>query len=425
MPNRPEYMAVWVGITRIGGVVALLNTNLTGSSLAHCINIVRPKHIITDPEMIDLLNTALPSVIGQPKLWFTPSASNKQVRAAGAPCSEMREFMPIEDATASDIGESDAGVNRASVSLEDCALYIYTSGTTGLPKAARVSHARLMQWSHWFAGLMDTRPGDRMYNCLPMYHSVGGVLATGAVLVGGGAVVLSERFSARRFWSDVVRWDCTLFQYIGDLCRYLLRTEPAPEDTAHRIRLACGNGLGPDIWAELQNRFRIPRILEFYASTEGNLSLFNVDGQSAAIGRIPAFLAHRSPAALLRLDASGEPVRDERGLCRRCDPNEVGEAIGKILTDGVNVSARFEGYTSVDATEQKILRNVFEPEDAWFRTGDLMRRDAKGYFYFLDRIGDTFHWKGENVSTSEAPQALYAWPGVLEAAAYGASSPGA
>ena len=145
------------------------------------------------------------------------------------------------------------------MTIEDRALYIYTSGTTGLPKAANVSHARVMQWSHWFAGMMDTQPADRMYDCLPMYHSVGGVLAPGAVLVGGGSVVIREKFSASQFWSDVIRWDCTLFQYIGELCRYLLHTAPSPHETRHQIRMACGNGLRPDVWDEFKNRFRIPQ----------------------------------------------------------------------------------------------------------------------------------------------------------------------
>ena len=409
MPSRPAYMAIWLGITQVGGVVALLNTHLVGPSLAHCIDLVAPKHIIAAAELVEVLTHALGPAPGS-TIWVhgpnrdgLPRIDREIERyAGGALCS----------------------AERRPLTIEDRALYIYTSGTTGLPKAAKVSHARLMQWSHWFSGLMDTRPTDRMYNCLPMYHSVGGVLATGAVLVGGGAVVLSERFSARRFWSDVTRWDCTLFQYIGELCRYLLHSAPAAEETAHRIRLACGNGLGPDIWADFQKRFRIPRILEFYASTEGNVSLFNVDGQSAAIGRIPAFLAHRFPAALVPLDASGEPVRDERGLCRRCGPNEVGEAIGKIVAHTGNLGARFEGYTSADATERKILRNVFEPDDAWFRTGDLMRRDDKGYFYFVDRLGDTFRWKGENVSTAEVAHVLSACPGVLDAVVYGVTVPG-
>ena len=295
-----------------------------------------------------------------------------------------------------------------------------------MPKAACISHGRLMQWSHWFAGLMDVRPVDRMYNCLPMCHSVGGVLATGAALVGGGSVVIREAFSARAFWEDVTRWDCTLFQYIGELCRYLAAAEPTPAEMAHRIRLACGNGLAADVWQPFARRFRIPRVLEFYAATEGNVSLFNVDGKPGAIGRIPPFLAHRFGTTLVRLDPDGEePARTADGFCVRCNPGEVGEAIGRIPAGTPSVTAGFEGYTDPAATQQKILRDVFEPGDAWFRTGDLMRRDADDYYYFVDRIGDTFRWKGENVATSEVAEAICAFGGIREATVYGVSVPGA
>jgi fatty-acyl-CoA synthase len=312
------------------------------------------------------------------------------------------------------------------VTLSDRALHIYTSGTTGRPKAANVSHFRVMQWSCWFAGLMDVGPADRMYDCLPMSHSVGGVVATGAMLVAGGSVAIRERFSAGELWADVCRWDCTLIQYIGELCRYLVHMPPGAHDTAHRIRLACGNGLAPDVWRTFEQRFRIPRILEFYAATEGNVSLFNVEGKPGALGRIPAFLAHRAPMALVQVDLDAEvPVRDGQGRCVRCGVNEVGEAVGKILDDRGPATTRFEGYTSVADTEQKILRDVFEPEDAWFRTGDLMRRDAEGYFHFVDRIGDTFRWKGENVATSDVASALCAFPSISEATVYGVTVPGA
>src|SRR5437773_3691037 len=276
MPNRPEYMAIWLGITRVGGVVALLNTNLAGSSLAHCINIAAPRHLIVAVELIDRLTAARPDVAGAPKIW---------VHGAG-----HDHYPRIDYDSERYRSETPSEAERRAVTIDDRALYIYTSGTTGLPKAAKVSHARVMQWSHWFAGLMDARSRDRMYICLPMYHSVGGVLATGAVLVGGGAVVIRQEFSARQFWSDVVGWDCTLFQYIGELCRYLLNTEVHPDETRHRVRLCCGNGLRPDVWHDFKTRFRIPRILEFYASTEGNVSMFNVEGRPGAIGRISAFL---------------------------------------------------------------------------------------------------------------------------------------
>jgi fatty-acyl-CoA synthase len=402
MPNRPEYMAIWLGITRAGGVVSLLNTNLTGPSLAHCINLVAPKHIIVAAELVDPLTTALGDLAGGPTIW--------------AHGTDHDDFPRIDRDIERYAGDRLSEAERPPLSIEDRALYVYTSGTTGLPKAANVSHYRLMQWSLWFAGMMDTRSSDRMYNCLPMYHSVGGVLATGALLVRGGSVVIRDNFSARQFWKDVIRWDCTLFQYIGELCRYLLHTEPSPQETEHRLRMCCGNGLRPDVWNDFQRRFRIPQILEFYAATEGNVSLFNVEGRPGAIGRIPPFLAHRVPVAVVKFDVEHEaPVRNDEGFCIRCAPNEVGEAIGQ---------GRFEGYTSPEASEKKILRNVFEPGDAWFRTGDLMRKDEKGYFYFVDRIGDTFRWKGENVSTTEVTETIAACPGVIDAVVYGVAVSG-
>jgi len=412
MPNRPEYLAIWLGITRVGGIVSLVNTNLAGRSLAHCVNLAAPRHLIAAAPLIEQLMTAAPDFLGAPTIWVHGADSD--------------DFPRIDHQIEQYAGEGLQTTERRTVTVDDRALYIYTSGTTGLPKAAIVSHARLMQWSHWFAGLMDAGSSDRMYNCLPMYHSVGGVLAIGAVLVGGGSVVIAEKFSARRFWSEIVRWDCTLFQYIGELCRYLLTAEPDPYDQAHRIRMCCGNGLRPDVWDAFKSRFRIPQILEFYAATEGNVSLVNVEGKPGAVGRIPVFLAHRFPAALVKHDVeAGEPVRNEQGFCIRCAPNEVGEAIGKVPIDRSNVGSRFEGYTSTEDSERKILRNVFEPGDAWFRTGDLMRKDEQGFFYFVDRIGDTFRWKGENVATSEVSETICAFPGIKEANVYGVAIPGA
>ena len=411
MHNRPEYLAIWLGLTRVGGVVALVNTQLSGPSLAHCVNIATPKHVIVDADLIDPLIEALPHIKGSVRIW---------VHGAG-----RDDFHRIDHGIGKYSGEKLCGRERRLVTTEDRALYIYTSGTTGVPKAANVSHGRVMQWSHWFAGMMDTRSSDRMYLCLPMYHSAGGVLASGAVLAAGGSLVIRETFSASQFWNDIIRWDCTLFQYIGELCRYLLHSEPHPPETRHRIRMCCGNGLRPDIWNDFKMRFRIPQILEFYAATEGNVSLFNIEGKPGAIGRIPPYLAHRFPATLVQFDVeTGEPVRDERGFCIRCSANEAGEAIGRLLEDPSNVGNRFEGYTSAEASEKKILRNVFQPGDAWFRTGDLMRRDQSGYFYFVDRIGDTFRWKGENVATSEVSEAICAFRGVKQATVYGVTVPG-
>jgi fatty-acyl-CoA synthase len=411
MPNCPEYMAIWLGITRIGGIVALVNTNLSGDPLEHAINSVAPKHVIVGAELAHVFAAVLPQLAPGLRCWAYGEGNHGYPR--------------IDHEIQRGDGDGLHSSECQPPSLKDRALYIYTSGTTGLPKAANVSHFRLMQWSHWFAGMMDTRPSDRMYNCLPMYHSIGGVAAMGAILVNGGSVVLRQRFSASRFWDDVVASDCTLFQYIGELCRYLLNSPPHPREAEHRIRLCCGNGLRADVWDEFKRRFRIPQILEFYAATESNVSLYNCEGKPGAIGRIPSFLAHRFPMALVKFDIeTGEPVRNDEGFCIRCSTNEVGEAMGKIVDDGSSPGSRFEGYTDADASDRKVLRNVFLNGDAWFRTGDLMRRDEQGYFYFIDRIGDTFRWKGENVSTTEVAETISACPGVIEAVVYGVTIPG-
>jgi fatty-acyl-CoA synthase len=293
-----------------------------------------------------------------------------------------------------------------------------------MPKAANVSHARVMQWSHWFAGMMNVVPTDRMYNCLPMYHSVGGVQVQGAMLVSGASVVVREKFSASAFWDEIVRWECTTFQYIGELCRYLLHTPHSANEARHTIRLACGNGLAPEIWGPFKDRFRIPQILEFYAATEGSVSLFNPQGKTGAIGHIPSYLTHRFSPALIAVDTeSGEPVRDDQGLCVSCGTNQAGEALGKVNHDLSALGSRFDGYTSQEASETKILRNVFETGDAWFRTGDLMRKDEKGFYYFVDRIGDTFRRKGENVATTEVAEIVCKYPGIQHANVYGVEVP--
>jgi fatty-acyl-CoA synthase len=408
MPARPEYIAAWLGITKVGGVAALINTKLVGLSLSHCINVADADHVILADSLAVVFETALPYLNRAPKIWVHGRSNDTGIDA-------------VLDAL--DAGPLSAAERRA-VSISDRALLIYTSGTTGLPKAASVSHRRIMNWGGWFAGLTDASPEDRLYDCLPVCHSVGGIVAPCSMLTAGASVVLSEKFSASEFWNEIVRWDCTLFQYIGELCRYLLKAAPSEYESVHRLRLACGNGLRGDIWEAFQARFAIPRILEFYAATEGNFSLYNVEGRPGAIGRIPPLLAHRFPAAIVRLDIeAGTPLRGEDGLCIPCARGEVGEAIGRIgnADDG---GGRFEGYTDADETEKKILRDVLARGDAWFRTGDLMKLDESGFFHFVDRIGDTFRWKGENVATSEVNEAVLECAGVVEATTYGVEIPG-
>jgi fatty-acyl-CoA synthase len=412
MLNSPHYMAIWLGLTRIGVTVSLLNTQLRGPALSHSINIVAPRHVLVDARLCDAVPDVLEAV-GADIQWWAHGAGGLNlprldIEAAAFPATQVSaEEIPLPH-------------------LQDRALFIYTSGTTGLPKAANVSHYRVMQWSHWFAGMMDTTPQDRMYACLPLYHSVGGIVATGACLVRGGSVLLRERFSARDFWPEITEARCTLFQYIGELCRYLVNTPAQPSETLHSLRLCCGNGMRADVWQEFQQRFRIPRILEYYASTEGNFSLYNCEGKVGAIGRIPPFLRHRLPIAVVKFDvATAMPIRNTTGQCVPCDVDEAGEAIGQLQAAGGAPVSRFEGYADAAATDKKVLRDVFVPGDAWYRTGDLMRQDQQGFFYFVDRVGETYRWKGENVSTEQVTAAITCCPGVITAAVYGVPVPGA
>ena len=411
MANRPDYIAAWLGISKVGGVVALINTKLLGQSLSHCVNVAAADHLILGSDLAATFETALPYLNRVPKIWIHGGAADESdIAQAGSDLDEM---------LASIDGNHLAATERRDITINDRALLIYTSGTTGLPKAANISHRRILNWGGWFAGLTGAAPEDRLYDCLPLFHSVGGIVAPCSMLSAGASVVVCDKFSANNFWRDIARWDCTLFQYIGELCRYLLKAPPSEFDQAHRIRLACGNGLRGDIWEAFQARFAIPRMLEFYAATEGNFSLYNVEGKPGAIGRIPPLLAHRFPAAIVRVDPDrGIPVRGDDGLCVACARGEVGEAIGRIGTADEG-GGRFEGYTDAAESEKKILRNVMAPGDAWFCTGDLMKVDEAGYFHFVDRIGDTFRWKGENVATSEVNEAIADCRGVVEASTYG------
>ena len=409
VPNQPDYLACWLGISKVGGTVALINTRLVDRSLAHCIDAARADHLVLAAECTNAFESARPHLKHAPRLWRLGAGD------AGADLDAALAAMDSQPLSAAERGE---------VTINDVALLIYTSGTTGLPKAANVSHRRILSWGGWFAGLTDASPDDRLYDCLPLHHSVGGVVAPCSMLRAGGSVAIAEKFSANAFWDDIVRYDCTVFQYIGELCRYLLKAPASGPEAGHRLRLAVGNGLRGDIWEAFAGRFAIPQILEFYAATEGNFSLFNVEGKPGAIGRIPSLLAHRFPASIVRVNADGNPIRGRDGLCIACAPGQVGHAIGRIGA-AAQGGGHFEGYTDPVETEKKILRNVFAAGDVWFCTGDLMQVDQHGYYYFVDRVGDTFRWKGENVATSEVNDAIMDCPGVLDAATYGVTVPGA
>ena len=411
MTNRPDFLAIWLGFAKIGAATALLNTNQTGAGLAHSVKVVGARWAVVEAALRPTLQVAL-AEIDTPVALHVYGADD-----AGLP----RVDQAVEAFDEADLPEGE----RPPLSIEDRCVFVYTSGTTGLPKAANINHYRVLLAMQAFAGVSGAKSSDKLYSCLPMYHTNGGVLAPGAVLSVGGTCVLRDRFSAREFWSDIVRHECTMFIYIGELCRYLLNSPPHPDERRHKIRLAFGNGLRPDVWVPFRDRFRIPRIVEFYGATEGNSTIFNFDGTPGAVGRVPGWAEKKFPMRLIRFDVEAEqPVRDANGRCIVCGPDEPGELVGLIVNDPARPANRFEGYADRSATEKKILRDVFEPGDMYFRTGDLLRRDKLGYFYFIDRVGDTFRRKGENVATSEVSEHLTTFPGVREANVYGVPVPG-
>ncbi|MBU1347121.1 MAG: long-chain-acyl-CoA synthetase [Alphaproteobacteria bacterium] len=413
MSNRAEYLAAWLGFSKVGVATALINTNLTGQALAHCLNIAGISNVVADEDTWGRCEEARPFVTRTMMLWVLGLKD----------ADEISERRGLDNAVRSGSSVRPARNLRDGITNRDTALFIYTSGTTGLPKAARIHHARARTYMRAFAGATASTPQDRVLNVLPLYHSTGGLVGVGPALLNGGRLILRRRFSASSFWRDANATGATLFVYIGELCRYLVNCPEQEGERDHKIRLAFGNGLRPDVWPEFQSRFGIPDILEFYGSTEGNVSLFNFDGKPGAIGRVPKFLKKQLNIRLLAFDIETEqPVRLANGLAREAGVGEIGEAIGMI---GDDIRHDFSGYADKAASEKKILTDVFKRGDRWFRTGDLMRQDSEGYFYFIDRIGDTFRWKGENVSTAEVEQRLVDAPGVKEVIAYGVPVPGA
>ena len=403
LPNRLDYVAAWYGLSKIGVAAALINNHLAGGALANCLRLADASHIIVDDETAPALEAVRASLGKSITIW-----------TLGAPNGDQRNLTTALKGSSAVRPDRET---RGAMTAKDTALYIFTSGTTGLPKAARITHMRVQLYMRGFAAATGARPEDRVFCALPLYHATGGLCSMGAALLNGGVFILARRFSASHFWDEILASQATMFVYIGELCRYLVNQPPRPEDRDSKIRMAFGNGLRPEVWRKLKARFRIPEILEFYGSTEGNVSMFNFDGRVGAIGRAPRYLRGHFNVRLIRFDVEKEePIRAANGLCIEAKPGEVGECVGEI---GADARRAYVGYADHAATERKVLRDVFKKGDAFFATGDLMRQDKDGYFYFVDRVGDTFRWKGENVSTTEVAERLAAAPGVLEATVYG------
>jgi fatty-acyl-CoA synthase len=405
--NGPDYLALWLGLNRIGAVGALINTNLSGTQLHHALTVIdAPLAVVSKCYQAQVE----PFIDQRQVFWHGEGALDgedlgQQVSTFdGGPLS-------VEDYVVADV--------------DDNALFMFTSGTTGNPKAAKMSHRRVLILASGIAGAVEAGPEDVALCVLPMYHGSGGLCAPGLAFVHGGALVIERSFSVSRFWDICCDNDVTLFEYIGEICRYLANSPPHPREQDHKIRAFLGAGLRTTVWETLRDRFQIPWILEFYGSTEGNVSMSNFEGRVGAIGRVPGMKDGRAPFRIIQVDrATNEPIRNSDGLVEMCAIGEPGETIGRIASAKAESSNRFEGYSNKAETRKKVIHNVVEPGDVWFRTGDLMYLDEDEFFFFVDRVGDTFRWKAENVATLEVADILTGAPGVLEAGVYGVEIPG-
>ena len=415
MENRPEFLCAWAGLAKLGVIVPLINPQLRGESLRYVLGAADTTWLLAGAECLRTLATVADAV----RDWHMWVWAENDGAVADLPQNAQVLGPVLRDAPT----DNPPRAVRAGVLAGQDLVYIFTSGTTGFPKPARMSHMRVLAIGDGMSGVAGYGPGDVIYCPIPLFHGAGGVVVPASALWAGCAMALRRRFSASAFWDDCRRYGVTGVQYVGEICQFLLNQPPQPTDRDHRVRLMMGTGMRTDMWGPFQQRFGVRRIVESYGSTEGNTSIINLDNKPGSVGRVPFTFLHNS--RLIRYDVETEThPRDAQGVCIDCAPGEVGELIGRIDVAKDTGAQRFEGYTSAADTERKILRDVFRPGDTWYRSGDLLRRDADDYYYFVDRIGDTFRWKSENVSTQEVAAILNAHPAVEIANVYGVTVPG-
>ncbi len=400
--NSPTYMMATLGISRIGGTAALINNHLEGQPLSHAIKSANARVVIVEQEF----------------------AENVRARAdLEAQLDHVLVYRKgdLEDKMAS---ASSTPFPRAKVSAGDDFVYIYTSGTTGLPKPCKVTHARAVSAGNFFGTVCFAfGPGDKLYSALPLYHSNAMLLGASGCIMTQTPMAMRSSFSASQFWNDVQRYRATAMLYIGELCRYLVNTKPVQAEKNNPIRVAVGNGMRPDVWEEFQRRFGVPLIREFYGATEAPGLILNLSGKVGSIGRVP--LRRLGPMKVIRYDVDNdEHQRGSDGYCVECGANEVGELIFKLENQPLTAASEFRGYTDEAATKKKVLTDVFVRGDKYYRSGDLLRFDDNDFFYFVDRIGDTFRWKGENVSTAEVADVIGHSPRVKECTVASVPVPG-
>jgi len=389
--NSPDAVLMMLAVVKCGAVAGMLNYHQRGDVLAHSIGLLNAKTIVAEADLV------------------------AHITESGV-ALDAGVVMTIEDLrTLAEVAPSGNPASAAEVRAKDTAFYIFTSGTTGHPKASVMTHLRWLKALAGFGGLgLRLRADDTLYSCLPLYHNNALTVAVSSVLSAGATLAVGEKFSASKFWDEVIRYDATAFIYIGELCRYLLNQPPKPTDRAHKVRLIAGNGLRPEIWDEFTTRFGIKRVCEFYAASEGNTAFINIFNIPRSTGVSPMPML-----AYVEYDAeTGEPTRDENGRVRKVPAGEPG-----LLISPVNRLSPFDGYTDAKASEKKLIRNAFKDGDVWFNTGDVMKPQGLGHAAFGDRLGDTFRWKGENVATTEVEAALSADPQIEECTVFGVEIP--
>lgn len=414
--NRPEFFFTWFGLTKLGVVVAFINSQVQGNVLEHAINTTGSDVVIVGEECVD-------------RFIDTPALADKKIwLVADEEVSEKASLPDWIDNTfdadvAKQSGES-CQLARGATDGETPTLLIFTSGTTGLPKAAIYSHMRWLTSGDVMVNTVDITANDVFYCCLPLYHGAAATSVTSTALAAGASIVVRRKFSVRNFWPDIQKHNITICQYIGEICRYLLNyaeaTDNKPKD--HKLRCMLGAGLTETSWRRWIEYFGEMDILEGWGSTEANTNLLNLDNHIGSCGRVPRW--DRTNFRLVKFDTETEThVKDKNGHYILCQPGEVGEGLGMIINHPDFGGGRFEGYTSKEGTEQKIIRNVFQEGDSYWRSGDLLRYDENGYFYFVDRIGDTYRWKSENVSSQEVATALAEYEGAELMNIYGVQVP--
>ena len=406
MGNRPTLLSLATACSRIGAVAALVNPDACGTALSQALEAANPTWVVVDPEHTD---KTLGVFDGDVHVLGGGTDRSLPERAIDMEAIEVTDF---EFASSVSL---DAGLGG------DLAMLMFTSGTTGLPKAARITNRR------WALAALGTAAGcrltssDTVYCALPLHHSTAMLVAVGGALVGGARLALAPRFSTSTFWDDVGRYGVTAVIYVGEMCRYLVNAPETQGERDNPVRVFAGNGMRADVWERLDTRFQPERIVEFYGSTEGNVILANLTG--TPVGSVGRPLPGSTDLAVVRYELeTSEPTRNLQGRCERSDVSEPGLVIGRIVED--DSMGEFDGYVDARDTESKVLRNVFADGDAWFNTGDLLSCDESGDWWFADRIGDTYRYKGENVSTEFVRGVIASLDATEWAAVYGVEVPG-